>query len=145
MPDQTKPDQELEVNDPKYYMSEPKRQVGCSVPTKAQFDAILEGLSARGISTENLKVLHGRDGADILDMSGEHHSFFAGVRRIFPTINNAIMLNMSEVEKVLNADGYALAVPAKDYEAARVVATTLLDHGATNVLYFGKNKMWQFS
>lgn len=138
-------EQESEVNNPEYYMSEPKRQIGCSIPTTEDYESAVKAIIAMGIDVADLKVLHGQEGADILDMSGEHHSFFAGIRRIFPTINNDIMLNMSEVEKVLKADGYALAAPAAEREDAKKIAHILLANNATNILYFGKNKMWRYS
>ncbi len=136
---------EVEVNDPDYYMSEPKRQIGCSLPSTEDYEAAVAALVAHGINTEDLKALHGQEGADIMDLTGEHHGFFAGIRRIFPTINNDIMLNMSNVEEALKAGGYALAVPAAEFDDAREIANILRQHNASNMLYFGKKNMWRMN
>ncbi len=136
---------EVEVNDPDYYMSEPKRQIGCSLPTTQDYEAAVAALIAHGIDADDLKALHGQAGADIMDMTGEHHGFFAGIRRIFPTINNAIMLNMSNVEEALKAGGYALAAPAKEFDDARAIADILRQHNASNMFYFGRKKMWRMT
>lgn len=136
---------ELQVNDPDYYMAVPKRQIGCSIPTTEDYDNAVAALAASGIDPDDVRALHGRDGADILDLTGEHHGFFDGIRRIFPTINNEVMFNMSNVEKALNAGGYALAVPAAEFDDARRIADILRLHNADNMLYFGKQSMWRMT
>ena len=134
---------EVEINSPEYYVPQPKRQVGCSLASKEQYDGAVAELTSSGIDPTELMALHGEEGAQIMDMTGEHHGFFDGIRRIFPTINNEVMLNMSNVENALKAGGYALAVPAAELEDARRVRDILRNHRAENMLYFGKKGMWR--
>lgn len=139
------PNDEVEINNADYYMPQPKRQLGCSLESTEDYEAAVADLVAAGIAADDLMALHGDEGAAIMDMSGEHHGFFAGLRRIFPTINNDIMLNMSNVEEALKAGGYALAVPAAELEDARKIRDILRRHNADNMLYFGAKRMWRMN
>ncbi len=139
------PDHQIELNDPAYYLSEPKRQIGCSLATAGDFDGAVADLIAHGISQSDLRALHGQPGADIIDILGEHHGLIANIRRIFPTINNHVMENMGNVDQVLKAGGYALLAPAAEYEDAKAIADLLRGHNAANIFYFGKRRMWRFN
>lgn len=134
---------EIQINDPDYYMSEPKRQITCTVATHADYDALTTALTSSGVDPAGIKVLHGPQGAKIMDMSGEGHGFIAYLRRLFPMVDPTVLDHMAAAEDVLNADGYALAVPAAELEGAETIAGTYRNHNAANIVYFAKNKMWK--
>ncbi len=139
------PEHDVTVNDPEYYMSEPKQQIGCTLATTEDYEAAIAALIDHGIGPNDLRALHGPEGADILDILGEHHGLIANIRRIFPTINNAVMENMNKTDEALKAGGYALIAPAGEYDDAKAIAAILRNHNAGNMFYFGNNKMWRFS
>lgn len=134
----------IRINDPEYYMAEPKRQVTCTVADSSNSEALLGDLLALGIDRSSIRVLHGPDGADILDMSGEQHGLVANLRRLFSTMNDTVGLHMEAGERVLRAGGYALAVPAAELDGARQIAGIMKHHHAENILYFAKRDMWKF-
>ena len=136
--------EEIQINDPDYYMTEPKRQITCTIATQADYDALTAALQAAGISSDSVRVLHGAEGADIMDMSGERHGLIANLRRLFPMVNNTVLGHMAAAEEVLKAEGYAIAVPASSLEDAEQIAGVFRSHNAQNTLYFAKNKMWKF-
>lgn len=135
----------VQVNDPGYYMSALKRQIGCSVATEEQYRALAMALRAHGVDPDKVKVVQGEDGADIIDRSGEGHGLLANLKRLFPMVNNHVLANMGAVEEVLKAGGYALAIPAEDEEAANAIADIFRAHKAENILWFGKDEMIKYN
>lgn len=131
----------LEINDPDYYMSEPKRQISCSVATDAEYRSLTAALGAADVDMKAVRVIQGTEGAEIMDMTGERHGLVANVKRFFPSINTTIREHMAAVEDVLVAGGYAILIPARQQQDADALASILSEQGAGNIFWWGKNTM----
>lgn len=134
----------IRINDPDYYMSEPKRQIACTLTAQGDYEAMTAALAAAGIDTDAVKVIHGPQGAEIMDREGDSHGFFASVARIFPSINDQVAANMEAVEGALNNGGYAIAVPAAEEEAADAVAAIMLRHNGENIFWWGRHTILKY-
>lgn len=134
----------IQINDPDYYMSEPHCQIACTLTAQSDYEAMTAALAAAGIDGEGTKVIHGSDGAEIMDKDGEHHGFLANIARIFPTINTHVATNMEAVEDVLHAGGYAIAVPAVTEEDEDSVAAIMLRHHGENLFWWGLHTRLQY-
>lgn len=134
----------IQINDPDYYMSEPKCQIACTLAAQNDYEAMSAALAAAGIAADAVMVIHGSDGAEIMDREGDHHGFLASVARIFPTINDRVATNMKAVENVLNDGGYAIAVPAVTDEDADSIAAIMVSNNGQNVFWWGPHTMLQY-
>lgn len=131
----------IEINDPGYYMSEPKRQISCSVTTDEQYKSLTAALAAAEVDMEAVRVIQGTEGSEILDMTGEHHGLIANIKRFLPSVNSNIQAHMSAVEEVLEGGGYAILVPAPREEDADALCAILSEQGAGHIFWWGKNTM----
>lgn len=135
----------VQVNDPGYYMSAPKRRIGCSVASNVEYRMLAGALRAHGVDPDTVKAVQGEEGVDIIDRSGEEHGMLANLKRFFPMMNNHVLANMGAIEEVLEAGGYAISIPAEDEDTANELADIFRAHGAQNILWFGKDEMIKYN
>ena len=67
-------------NDGKFLVS-PDRVLMALIPDRQRAELVIDGLRAAGHPLDGVKVLHGEEGAWVLDRRGEYHGFFARVHR----------------------------------------------------------------
>ena len=133
------------MNDPGYYMSEPKRQIGCSVTDGDAYKSLVTDLTRAGVAPGEVRVIHGAKGAEIRDAAGDRHGFVANLRRFFPTSDSGIKEHMGRVDKILNEGGYAVLVPAGSQPEADRIAKLLISSGADNILWWGPNTIIMYN
>lgn len=104
----------------------PAGQVIGFVDTKEQFDAAAQALEAGGYADSSIIVLQAKDGVDLLERLQRTFNFSDGEDAV-------IEFSIKE----LRAGHYALAIQAKDREAAVRVVSLLEPLGVHSFSYFG--------
>jgi hypothetical protein len=67
-------------NDGKFLVN-PDRVLMALIPDRQRAELVIDALRAAGHPLDRIKVLHGEEGARVLDRGGEYHGFFARLQR----------------------------------------------------------------
>ena len=63
------------------FLVNPDRVLMALIPDRRRAEFVIDTLSADGYSRERIKVLHGEEGARVLDLRGQYHGRFARLQR----------------------------------------------------------------
>jgi hypothetical protein len=110
---------------------------------ESSLPALIRDLSEIGVMPEDIDILRGERGAEILDQDGRNHGLFArlvrGVQRLGYDQTTLAIYN-----EALRSGSLVLHVPA-GLGDSRHVAEILWRHGVGDIGYFGTGTFEQFS
>jgi hypothetical protein len=113
----------------------PVNELAALLPDKQAAKAAIEDLQIANVDISTVRVLHGEEGADILDPTGSEHGFATRIVRWLQTRDYD--RNILDVyEEGLNNGEALITVPSAPTDSRRL-GRLLLPHGAHGVIYFG--------
>ncbi len=105
--------------------------------------ALVSDLREVGVAPEEIDVLRGERGAEILDEDGSHHGLHARLVRGFQRLGYD-QTSLAIYDEALRDGSLLLHVPAGPRDS-RKIAHILWRHGARDIGYFGTGTFEQFS
>jgi hypothetical protein len=113
----------------------PVNELAALLPDKQAAEAAINDLQTANIDISTVRVLHGEEGADILDPTGAEHGFATRIVRWLQT--RGYDRNILDVyEEGLEKGEALITVPCSPADSRRL-GRLLLPHGARGVIYFG--------
>ena len=136
---------ELRINQSDVFLSRrpklggPKDCVGAILETDEAVKAVMEALGKVGFDTtaEELLILHGEEGAGLMDVRGERHGFLSKLVRTAQLVSNQLDTTQ-EIEKELLAGRYGILVPGATREERLQIKEILEKYKATHIILYGK-------
>ncbi|HJQ87209.1 MAG TPA: hypothetical protein VJ820_07085 [Propionibacteriaceae bacterium] len=113
----------------------PVNELAALLPDKQAVKAAIEDLQTADVEISTVRVLHGEEGADILDPTGAEHGSATRIIRWLQT--RGYDRNILDVyEEGLNNGEALITVPCAPADSRRL-GRVMLPHGAHAVIYFG--------
>ncbi len=131
---------ELNVNPPdSFLLGGPKDAVAAVLETEAAIKTVLEALQEAGLTimSEEVLILQGEAGAELVDVRGEHHGFIAKLVRSVQQAANQLDTTEKVVKELL-AGRYAIIIPGATREERLQIRDILEMHNAAYITLFGK-------
>ena len=117
------------------FIVHPDRVLMALIPDRRRAELVIDALSTDGYSREDIKVLHGAEGARVLDRGGEHHGLVARLQRWrqkFTYYQTVLGLYTAG----LNRGEFVIYIPTEREDRQRV-GSILVSQQAHGVHYFG--------
>ena len=105
--------------------------------TTEALDAALLNLEARSVSAEDIDLLSGERGAEILDKKGKHHGFLAQTVRAVQHLGHE-QKTLEDYDAHLRSGHSLLAVPVSAQNSKTDLANAIKDSGGKLIRYFGR-------
>jgi len=121
----------------------PTHRVVGLLGNESDLPALLNELEQIGVPLQEVDVLCGERGAEILDQDGRHHGLHARLVRGFQRLGYD-QTTLAIYDEALRGGGLLLHVPAKPGDS-RAVADVLFRHGVGDIGYFGTGTFEQFT
>ena len=113
----------------------PVNELAALLPDEPAVDAVMKDLQTAKVDVSTVRVLHGEEGARILDPTGAEHGFATRIVRWLQT--RGYDRNILDVyEEALDNGEALITVPCAQADR-RHLARLMLPHGAHGVIYFG--------
>jgi hypothetical protein len=113
----------------------PVNELAALLPDEQAVDAVINDLQTANVDISTVRVLHGEEGADILDPTGAEHGFATRIVRWLQT--RGYDRNILDVyEEGLNKGEALITLPCAPADSRRL-GRLMLPHGAHAVIYFG--------
>jgi len=113
----------------------PVNELAALLPDEQAVDAAMKDLQTANVDIASVRVLHGEEGARILDPTGAEHGFATRIVRWLQT--RGYDRNILDVyEEALDNGEALITVPCAQADS-RHLARLMLPHGAHGVIYFG--------
>ena len=113
----------------------PVNELAALLPDEPAVDAVMKDLQTAKVDVSTVRVLHGEEGARILDPTGAEHGFATRIVRWLQT--RGYDRNIPDVyEEALDNGEALITVPCAQADS-RHLARLMLPHGAHGVIYFG--------
>ena len=113
----------------------PVNELAALLPDEPAVDAVMKDLQTAKVDVSTVRVLHGEEGARILDPTGAEHGFATRIVRWLQT--RGYDRNILDVyEEALDNGEALITVPCAQADS-RHLARLMLPHGAHGVIYFG--------
>jgi hypothetical protein len=125
------------------FIHRPTHHVVGVLGNAAALPALVDNLREIGVAPEDIDVLRGEKGAEILDEDGRHHGLHARLVRGFQRLGYD-QTTLAIYDEALRDGALVVHVPAMPRESRRV-ADILRRHGVQNVGYFGVGTFEQFA
>jgi hypothetical protein len=113
----------------------PVNELAALLPDEQAVDAAMKDLQTANVDISTVRVLHGEEGADILDPTGAEHGFATRIVRWLQT--RGYDRNILDVYEEALDKGEALITVPCAREDSRRLGRLMLPHGAHGVIYFG--------
>jgi hypothetical protein len=113
----------------------PVHEVAALLPDKPSVDGVLEDLRNADMDVSGVRILHGEEGADILDPTGAEHGGAARIVRFFQNLGYTQNI-LAVYEEGLRQQGALISIPCpadRRYEIRKL----LLARGGHAIIYFG--------
>lgn len=115
----------------------PQNNVTALIQNPDDLQAALTELEAAGFSDDDIAVLCGDKGLEIIDSAGKYHGWRGRVRRTLQILGDT-QRDLQHYEQALKAGHFAIAVPVKDAQAKKQVVDLLKKHKGYGMHYFGR-------
>lgn len=113
----------------------PTNHLFCVVDTKAQVDAILEGLYALGYAEQAVNVATGEEAVERVDIEGERSGLRGRLVRAIQRLGGEFEA-MRNYMAAMKAGRYVVTAPADDDEDRDAVVALFQEHDAEQVAHF---------
>jgi hypothetical protein len=113
----------------------PVNELAALLPDEQAVDAVINDLQTANVDISTVRVLHGEEGADILDPTGAEHGFGTRIVRWLQT--RGYDRNILDVyEEGLSKGEALITVPCAPADSRRM-GRLMLPHGGHAIIYFG--------
>jgi len=113
----------------------PVNELAALLPDKQAANAAIKDLQTANVDISAVRVLHGEEGADILDPTGAEHGFATRLVR-WPQTRGYDRNILDVYEEGLDKGEALITVPCAPADSRRL-GRLILPHGAHAVIYFG--------
>lgn len=124
---------------PTQFFNYPTNRLTCYFETKDRFDAALRTLADAGFDVDDIHVLHGSEGVDILDIDGSRHGTLARISRLMHTVMSDTETHEMELMREHLEQGHiVIAVPAAHDDAREQVRRIMHDNDGHHITFFSR-------
>jgi hypothetical protein len=121
------------------FMAYPTHRVTCYFENQSDFQSAMKHFAAAGFDTNDIFVLHGRRGIEILDIGGERHGILARLSRAVQRIMSEYEVHQYEIMKEhLEQDHIVIGVSAPLEEEREKIHRIMHDNHGHHIMYFGQ-------
>ena len=105
--------------------------------TPAALEAALNDLQAKGLGADDVTLLCGQRGADILDVEGKNHGFIARIVRTVQTLGDE-REKLEQLDAHLRQGHFVVTLPVSETHSKENLAETLRQNGGKRIHYVGR-------
>ncbi len=120
------------------FMLYPSQTLFALLNTEESVARVISSLQAHGVNIEEVRVLQGEEGRQILDAHGEESGILGKLVRAFENVSEVQRTYVKYVDQQLAAGAYAISVPVTDETKQDAVAEVFKTAHAHFIVYFGK-------
>ena len=117
-------------------MNYPSHRVCAIIDERDEASTALDSLIKSGAKEEDIEILYGREGIDLLDPQGTGHGFFSKMAKKLPSFGDMEKKLMHIYESALVHGGYVFVVPADSEEEKEKLHKALAAANAREINYF---------
>ena len=124
---------------PDDFFSYPTNRLTCYFNTTDDLHAAMLAFANAGLDTDDIYVLHGSKGLEILDIDGKQHGTLAQLTRLVQAAMSDTETHEMELMKTqLEAGHSVIAVPAITHERREQVRTIMHDNQGHHITFFAR-------
>lgn len=127
---------ELYLNKPDRLLNYPSHRVCAIIDERDAASKALDALIKIGVKEEDIEILYGREGIDLLDPQGTGHGFFSKMAKKLPSFGDMEKKLIHLYESALLHDGYVFVVPANSDKDKETIHNALAGADAREINYF---------
>ena len=127
---------EMYFNKPDRLMMYPSHRVCAIIDERNDASMALDALIKSGTKEEDIEILFGREGIDLLDPKGNSHGFFAKISNKFRAFGDIGKTLVRIYESALRRGGYVFVVPSYDENDKEHIRKSLSAGKAREINYF---------
>ncbi len=127
---------EMYFNKPDRLMTYPSHRVCAIIDERDDASHALDALLKTGAKEEEIEILYGREGIDLLDPSGKGHGFFSKIARKLQSFGDMERKLINLYESALKKGGYVFVVPSYNDDDKDTIRTSLHSGKAHEINYF---------
>lgn len=117
-------------------MNYPSHRVCAIIDQRDEASSALDALIKSGAKEEDIEILYGREGIDLLDPQGTGHGFFSKMAKKLPSFGDMEKKLMHIYESALLHGGYVFVVPANSDEEKETLHKALAGANGREINYF---------
>lgn len=117
-------------------MTYPSHRVCAIIDERDDASHALDALIKTGAREEDIEILYGREGIDLLDPSGKGHGFFSKIARKLQSFGDMEKKLIHQYESALKKGGYVFVVPSYNDDDKGTIRTSLTSGNAHEINYF---------
>ena len=123
-------------NKPDRLMTYPSHRVCAIIDERDNASLALDALLKTGAKEEDIEILYGREGIDLLDPSGKGHGFFSKIARKLQSFGDMEKNLIHLYESALKKGGYVFVVPSYSDDDKDMIRRSLDSGKAHEINYF---------
>jgi hypothetical protein len=127
---------EMYFNKPDRLMTYPSHRVCAIIDERDNASHALDELIKSGTKEEDIEILYGREGIDLLNPKGNSRGFFAKISQKFQSFGDIGKTLIRIYEAALKRGGYVFVVPSYSEKDKDVIRKSLDAGRAREVNYF---------
>ena len=117
-------------------MTYPNQRVCAIIDRRDDASQALDALIKSGANEEDIEILYGKEGIDLLDPEGTGHGFFSKIARKFQTFSEMGKTLIRMYESALLHGGYVFVVPSYSDTDKESIRKSLTRGKAREINYF---------
>jgi hypothetical protein len=127
---------EMYFNKPDRLMTYPNQRVCAIIDQRDDASQALDALIKSGANEEDIEILYGKEGIDLLDPKGTGHGFFSKISCKFQTFSEMGKTLIRMYESALRRGGYIFVVPSYSDADKESIRKSLARGKAHEINYF---------
>jgi hypothetical protein len=128
--------QEMYFNKPDRLMTYPSERVCAIIDEREDASQALDALIKSGAKEEDIEILYGKEGIDLLDPQGTGHGFFSKISRKFQSFGEIGKTLIRIYESALRQGGYIFVVPSYTANDKETIRKSLTRGKAREINFF---------
>jgi len=117
-------------------MAYPSHRVCAIIDEREDASQALDALIKSGANEEDIEILFGREGIDLLNPEGTSHGFFAKIARKFQSFGDMGKTLIRIYESALRRGGYVFVIPSYSDNDKEKIGRSLKSGKAREINYF---------
>ena len=123
----------------KEFMIYPTHRVTCYFETQQEFQSAMKQFADAGFDVNDIFVLHGHAGIEMLDIDGQRHGILARLSRIVQKIMSDYETHQYEIMQEHLEQGHIVIGVNAPHEAEREQVRQIMhDNHGHHIMYFGQ-------
>jgi hypothetical protein len=127
---------EMYFNKPDRLMTYPSHRVCAIIEDRDDASHALDALIKTGAKEEDIEILYGREGIDLLDPGGKGHGFFSKIARKLQSFGEVEKVLIRLYESALRRGGYVFVIPSYNEGDKSTIRRSLDIGNAREINYF---------